>query len=353
MTCGRRRLPEERAGDGVQARDLLDGRLQLVQRAAQRPGHLGVAVAGDVGEVIGDEGAQDRVVLLALVELQQQALLDAAGADAGRLQALHGAQGLLGLLHGHGRVHAGDDLFERVFQVAAPVEVGDQLLADAADGGVQLVVGKLLVQVHLQGDVGRGRVLQGRQLGVPLPAGIGGAVFAAEVLVVGGPEHVVQRLVVLGLHGVAVGLGLGLLGEDLDGVRLFPVGGLGLGLLGRLLGGALLGGRGDLQEGVLQQLLVDALAQLQQGKLQYLYGLDDLRCQLQPHLLARLQAGFKSHARLTCVYGSLAVQPFISRRPSRASARMEAFAYSRWLPLGMPRASRLTITGSPSSASRT
>ena len=78
--------------------------------------------------------------------LQQQAFLQIAGADAGRIELLHDAQGRFDLLGGHRRAEALGDVLERervevlvvigVAEVADLVDVGD----DVADQ-VQLLVG--------------------------------------------------------------------------------------------------------------------------------------------------------------------------------------------------------------------
>src|SRR5262249_1439859 len=123
---------------------------------------------------------------------------------------------------------------------------------------------------------------------------------------------------------LGTGLGLGLV------LLLDLLGRLGLGLVGRR--------RLDRERFVLEQLVLDEVLQVRGVELQDLDALDELRRELQPQFWTLREDQLRSHgasSRLKLV------------RAVSASARTAGFAYSIAVPVGTPRASRLTLTRGP------
>ena len=159
--------------------ELLDGHAELL-------GELGNLVVLQQPEMLGDDLLGRRAFEAEVPELQRQALLQIAGADADRIEALQQAQRALDFFD-RPRPHA-RDLVHRGDQVAVVVEVADDRLADLAH---QLVVvgldGQLPAQMVGQRAARRERVLDRRQLAHFLrrlgPVAVV-EVFAEEILVV-------------------------------------------------------------------------------------------------------------------------------------------------------------------------
>src|SRR5207253_3891244 len=85
--------------------------------------------------------------------LEKEALLVVAGADAGRVKLLNAGQGLLELGHRNGAVQSAGDLLERRGQIAALVDMRDQITEhlDFFGPGIdksELIVEKILKRLR-------------------------------------------------------------------------------------------------------------------------------------------------------------------------------------------------------------
>ncbi len=195
-------------------------------------------------QVLGDDPLGRCAFQPEVAQLQQQAFLQIARRDAGRIEALNQLQRALDVGH-RPRAHRAQ-LVERGHQVAVVVEVADDGRADVADRGVFGLHRELPHQVIRERARGRERVLDRRQLLHFLRRL--GAVAVVEILA----EEVLVVLIVPG-----VGL-----------VRLL----IGLGFFRRLggFGGLQLLGRHFLQHRVLDHLLIEEIRQFQRRHRQQL-----------------------------------------------------------------------------------
>ena len=131
-------------------------------RQAHLARQLGDLVVLQQPQVLGDDALGRRALEAELAQLQREALLQVAGGDAGRVEALHQPQPLFDPVDVPG-AHLGD-FAHRGDQIAVVVEVADDR---RADGAVVVVVGlerQLPLEVVGQRRAGRQRVLDRRQL---------------------------------------------------------------------------------------------------------------------------------------------------------------------------------------------
>ena len=251
--------------------------LHPLQRRARFAGQLGVVARLEQTHVLIDDQGGERVFLVQPVELEEQGLADVAGGDTGRVEALHQAQGALGLLLGAAAV--GADVGDVRLEKAVPVEVAEDELGEFDILGGQLQVGELPHQVGFQprgggdeielrrcvrrrGLVGEGKVaVKGVGIVLPVDFGHGGRIVSLHLVGDGG----------FGLVGILLG------GQ---GVRVGWRLELGLGLL---------------EHGVLLDLRLQGLGQLEAAELQQLDRLPQLRGHHQ--LLGEFQvlSEFKRH----------------------------------------------------------
>ncbi len=84
------------AGRGIEATDFLDGLLHVVHVRAGFAGDLGDATAGAQVEVVADDSGGKRVAAALVLQLEEQALAEVGGADAGGLEGFEQAGGFLG-----------------------------------------------------------------------------------------------------------------------------------------------------------------------------------------------------------------------------------------------------------------
>ena len=103
-----------------------------------------------------DQRGHDRIVAVALLQLQRQAFAQVAGEHAARLEALHHRQGLLDKLE-----RRAEQLGKRgkiAAEVAALVGHVDEMLADQPPRrigeGERELVGQMVLQRPLLGDIG-------------------------------------------------------------------------------------------------------------------------------------------------------------------------------------------------------
>ena len=233
--------------------------------------------------MVGDQLAGERVVLV-VPHLEEEALGQAAGADAGRVEVLEDCERALGLLQGGPALHGLDDLGQGVLgvigvlgeQVAVVADVVDQVLGHLVQIVRRVLEAVLVEQVVLERDGAGRRVLHRLVLAVGLgpvhDAVIGlRAVFAGHVL------DVAQALELLVAPGALF------LGGLLDG---FPI------LLLLFFDD---GGLGHFEDGVLEEFLLEALLKLKGGELEDFDGLDDLRGELHAKLGPLLEERFHPH----------------------------------------------------------
>jgi hypothetical protein len=251
---------------------LADQLVELRERDAQLAGDARTPVLRQVVEVVAEKPALQRVALLFRVELEQQALLDAPGADPGRLEALHDGESRLGLLHRVFLLERAEDLLERVHQAPVPVEVEDDLLREHEETGLGRHVHQLGDEIVLEAHRPRGRVLHRLQLAVLLP-----------VVAPTGPRGTLPLEAALdqllqAAHGLRE--------------RSLLVRGGSIRLRVAVAGGLL---EIDLEGLVLGELLLDHVPQVHGGKLEDLDRLDDLRRELELELELLLKRGLEPH----------------------------------------------------------
>jgi len=241
---------------------------------AQGLGDARDLVALEVVEVVAQQPALEVGVGLVVADLEQQALLEVARADAGGVEPLHDGERRLHGLGRHRLVHPGEDLLERGAQEAAVGEVVDDGLGRRADVVGQVEDVELLHEVVREALLGGGGVLH------RLP-------LAVRRLLARRPRE---------LAAAAVGLDQAL--EPLEHALGVLVGALLVDADATLLRGeSLARGLLDLEHLVLLQLVLDQLLQVHRGELEDLDGLDDLR--REPQLLreALLEGDVEPHGR--------------------------------------------------------
>ncbi len=206
-------------------------------------------------------------------ELEQQAFPQVAGADARRVEPLDQKQGLLGLLDADRAIQVADDILERQPEIAALVQVVDDVLGQGVHLGIAIEEAELIDQVVVERSGPRRHILHRVLLAVGVLAQRRPA--APRALVVDLAPVLVQVDQAIELVGLGVGLGLG-------------------GRRRRLLGIALrLARLAELQHRILAQLLLDPLLQGHDRQLQDFHRLDHARrhseAHLGPHLLGRVE----------------------------------------------------------------
>ena len=225
---------------------ILDRVLHVLDAGAGRARDLWEAVHAEVLEVLLDDRPSERRAVRNAVELQQEAFLQAAGADARGVEALDDQERFLDVVELAFTLFG--ELFERRDEAAIGIERVDDHLAPLEQFVVEIEEVQLRDEVLGQRLAPTWRVGQGLHLGV----GVLGAAASPE------PAEFALTLVEL----------LERLEARLEVAEVVL-------LLGRFLCRAL--GLDDVQEDVLLQLLVDAVLQLQQRILENLHGLDHLR----------------------------------------------------------------------------
>ena len=227
--------------------DDLDVLLEVVDRHPELAGDLRHLMVLQQAQVIGDDLLGRRAVEPEVPQLQQQALLQIARGDAGRIEALHQLQRALDFAH-RPRPHR-RQLVERRHQIPVVVEVADDRRADVAQHRVVGLHRQLPHQVIGERAGRRERVLDRRQLLHFL-----GRLRAVAVVQVVAEEV----LVVLVVPGVGL-------------VRLLF--GLGLFLRRGGLGGLQFLGRHLFEHRVLDHLLIEQVRELERRHRQQLDGL--------------------------------------------------------------------------------
>src|SRR5690606_27081449 len=89
----RRLALEMTAGEGIEARDDLDRFFDLLDGASDVPRDLGQLVLAEILQVTKDDLALERVVLRIAFELEEKAVLEVLGSDAGGVEVAHGREG--------------------------------------------------------------------------------------------------------------------------------------------------------------------------------------------------------------------------------------------------------------------
>ena len=133
-------------------------------RVVRPPADHRQAVVFEVFQVVGDQRLKLFEQRHAGRELQEEALAEVAGGDAGRVELLHQRQRPLGqrqLLRLRLRAQ---EVFQPALQVSVGVEVVDDPLGHRAERRVQLEPAQLIVEVILEGLRPGGHVRHGVQL---------------------------------------------------------------------------------------------------------------------------------------------------------------------------------------------
>ncbi len=204
-----------RARARVEALDQLDDLAQLVFLELEPSHQQAVVAAAEDVEVVADQVlclAQPRGPFGQLAQLQQQALAQVAGTDAGRFELLDAAQHDLDLveLDLQFGIEGIDDLLERLLEVALVVDAVDQGGGDEAVGVAHGCQVELPQQVALQAHTAGGAAGE-----VPLVVVIAGQAAGAGLVDVF-PGRIHRQLVGNALAPVAVV-------EVLGGMRGFLV----------------------------------------------------------------------------------------------------------------------------------
>ncbi len=254
------------AGGGVEAADLLDGVLHVVEVDAGLARDLGDAAAGEELEVVAHDAGGEALALAVGAELEEEAFAQVGGADAGGLEGLEEGGGLLRGVEGKAGLEGG--LGGRLGEEAAFVEAADEV----AEGGLHVLGGVdelgLAEQMLLEGgfgDEGVEEVLAALGVlgGVGLGAGALGEIVAPVVAELG--EHVE----LLGkIHGLGA-VGGGVVGGGRGGVGAVVGVGRGGVVQGGVGGGVeAVGVVGNVLEGgVALEFVLDDGAQVEGGDL--------------------------------------------------------------------------------------
>ena len=142
-------LRETAAGRGVELADLLDRGLHVVGGRAELAGQLGNTAAREQLKLIAEHAGGERIAAAAGGQLGEQALGEGLAADAGRVETLEELQRLE---HGIvGQVGLQRDVRRGLGQIAAVIEIADELAQRFEDRRGELVERDLLHQVLLQG----------------------------------------------------------------------------------------------------------------------------------------------------------------------------------------------------------
>ena len=226
--------------------DALAHRLDFHRRLLQQPGEAVDVVLGQAVEMVGDDPAR-RLALVRIVDrvdLELQALRDAARADAAGVERLHPLerdQHLVGVdLVGHARRRR--DLLERGAQVAVVVERFDDRAGEGVVARVERQDVDLGVQVLAQADVGGDQVERAQVALHALGADARRRLLPAVALVRRVADRGEQAVGIAGLQ------------VDRDAVA-----GGGRVVVGRVL---------DFEKGVAAHRVVDLLREVERGQLQ-------------------------------------------------------------------------------------
>ena len=142
------RRKERPTGFRLQAFDDFRGLYHGVHRDAQRFGNRRISLALEIRQMVAHDHLNERSGQPQLLNLQQEALLEIARSDAGRIESLNHLQGLETLRHR--RTGRPGEIFERHSQVSLLVEIADDGSPHFLFGFVQGRERELPEQMFLQ-----------------------------------------------------------------------------------------------------------------------------------------------------------------------------------------------------------
>jgi hypothetical protein len=265
-------------------------------------GDLGDAAAGEKIEMVADDAGGEGVSLPASLELKEEALGEVGGTDAGRLEGLEDAGGLLCGFKGEACLEGG--LGRGLSEEAAFVEATDEVAECVENLGGEVEKADLADEVFLEGgldDEGIEKVLAALSVfgGVRLAGALIVEIFAPVVAQFGEDFELFGKIERFGsVRGRVGGWGGGGVGTvvGVGGAVDVVMGGVGGGVEAVGLAGDVLKG------GVILKLFLDDGAEIESGDLKDFQGLPELGRENEGLVLALAEILVKAGAHaLWCV----------------------------------------------------